>query len=70
MQPSPRHAVAESHFRQLIDTADLPQPDEVESTPESLNFRWEEQKLVVALDLDGPMPTLGPPGRAPDAAPR
>jgi hypothetical protein len=58
MQPTPRHVQAESQFRRLIESNDLPQPDDVEYTHDSVYFRWDEQKLVVAVDLDDPAPTL------------
>jgi hypothetical protein len=57
MQPTPRHIQAEADFRRLIATDDLPEPDEVEYTRGSVYFRWEEQKLVVAVDLDDPAST-------------
>jgi hypothetical protein len=52
MQPTSLHLQAEAHFRRLIASNDLPEPDEVEYTRDSVYFRWEEQKLVVAVDLD------------------
>jgi hypothetical protein len=54
MQPTPRHVQAEADFRRLIASHDLPEPDEVEYTRDSVYFRWDEQKLVVAVDLDDP----------------
>jgi hypothetical protein len=46
------HIQAEADFRRLIASNDLPEPDEVEYTRDSVYFRWAEQKLVVAVDLD------------------
>ena len=54
MQPSPRHEAAEAGFRRMVETADLPPPDEVEYTPGSLTFLWHEPKLAVVVDLDDP----------------
>jgi hypothetical protein len=54
MQPTPRHRAAEFRFRQLIDTADLDQPDNVEYSRESLVFRWEAKKVAVIVELDDP----------------
>ena len=54
MQPSPRHRAAESQFRQLLDSADLSQPDDVTYRRESLLFRWHTPKLAVIVDLDDP----------------
>jgi hypothetical protein len=52
MQPTSMHIQAEADFRRLIASNDLPEPDEVEYTRDSVYFRWAEQKLVVAVDLD------------------
>lgn len=57
MHPTARHIQAEADFRRLIANHDLPEPDEVEYTRDSVYFRWDEQKLVVAVDLDDPAPT-------------
>jgi hypothetical protein len=56
MRPTPIHLQAEADFRRLIARHDLPEPDEVEYTHGSVYFRWDEQKLVVAVDLDDPAP--------------
>jgi hypothetical protein len=45
---------AESNFRRLIASNDLPEPDEVEYTRGSVYFLWNEPKLAVAVDLDDP----------------
>lgn len=55
MQPSPRHRAAESHFRQLLRSQELPEPDRVEYDPGELTFFWEESKLAVVVEL-GDMP--------------
>jgi hypothetical protein len=57
MQPTPRHIQAEADFRGMIASHDLPEPDEVEYARGSVYFRWDAQKLVVAVDLDDPAPT-------------
>jgi len=54
MQRTPRHQAAEARFRHLVSAADLEQPDGVEYTIGSVYFRWDEAKLVVAVDLDDP----------------
>jgi hypothetical protein len=67
MQPTPRHRQAEADFRRMIASNDLPEPDEVEYTYGSVYFRYDEQKLVVAVDLDDParqVPLAGCCGRS------
>lgn len=59
MQPSPRHREAESQFRQLISSAELAQPDDVEYTRESVVFRWRGPQVAVVVDLDDPDAGLG-----------
>lgn len=44
----------------MIASNELPEPDEVEYTQGSVYFRWNEQKLVVAVDLDDPAPLAAP----------
>ena len=56
MELSSRHRAAESQFRQLINGADLAQPDDVTYARESLTFRWHEAKLAVIVDLEEPEP--------------
>jgi hypothetical protein len=52
---------AEADFRRLIDSNDLPEPDEVEYTRGSVYFLWNETKLAVAVELDDPAPTPSRP---------
>jgi len=54
MQPSARHQTAEIHFRELITSAGLEQPDGVDYEPDSLVFRWSGPKVAVVVDLDSP----------------
>ena len=54
MQPTPRHQAVEARFRRVLGNADLEQPDGVEYTTASVYFRWDEAKVVVAVDLDDP----------------
>jgi hypothetical protein len=53
---------AEGDFRRLIESNDLPEPDEVEYTRGSVYFLWNEPKLAVAVELGDPAPY---PGDAP-----
>ena len=52
MKPSPRHREAETRFRQLLHTQELPEPDRVEYEQEELTFFWEERKVAVIVELD------------------
>ena len=52
MQPSPRHLAAESRLRRLLTDSDLPQPDDVEYTRESVICLWQGPKVAVFIDLD------------------
>jgi hypothetical protein len=42
---------AERSMRELLDGADLPQPDDVEYGEESVVLFWHEAKLVVQIDV-------------------
>ena len=55
MQPSPRHRAAESRLRRLLTDSELPQPDDVEYTRESVIFLWQEPKVAVFIDFDDPL---------------
>jgi len=46
--------MVEAEFRQLVRSAQLDQPDDVEFTCESVVFRWHGPKVQVVLDLDEP----------------
>jgi hypothetical protein len=52
MSATPRHEDVEAGFRALLDSADLPEPDDVGYEPDGVVFRWHEQKLVVFVDFD------------------
>ncbi len=47
-----RHQAAESRFRELVRSADLDQPDDVEYRLDSLLFLWRGPKLAVVVELD------------------
>ena len=55
MHPSPRHRAAESRLRRLLTDSELPQPDDVEYTRESVIFLWQGPKVAVFIDLDDPL---------------
>ena len=42
---------AERKMRELLTSEGLPQPDDVEYGEAEVVFRWEEQKLAVAIDV-------------------
>ena len=46
------HQEVESRFRALLESADLPAPDEVGHEPDGVVFIWHENKLVVFVDFD------------------
>ena len=54
MSYTPRHKEAEARFRELLESADLPGPDEVEYEPDSVVFYWHEPKVAVFVDFDDP----------------
>jgi hypothetical protein len=54
MQPTPRHEAAEADFHRMLETADLPAPDEVEYRRASVVFLWKEPKVAVVVDLEDP----------------
>jgi hypothetical protein len=47
------HEAAERAMRELLPSAGLPPPDEVEYREASVVFLWHETKLAVVIDLDG-----------------
>jgi hypothetical protein len=49
-----RHRAIEARFRELVEEADLPAPDEVEYEHESVTFLWHGPKVAVAVDFDRP----------------
>jgi hypothetical protein len=51
MPITPEHRSAETRFRALLASADVPEPDAVEYEPGSVLFLWHEPKLAVFVDL-------------------
>jgi hypothetical protein len=51
MPITPEHRSAETRFRELLASADVPEPDAVEYEPGSVLFLWHEPKLAVFVDL-------------------
>ena len=47
---------AEHCLRSLLEENDLPQPDTVEYGYGTVWVRWNDQRLVVAIDVDEPPP--------------
>jgi hypothetical protein len=47
-----RHRETEARFRELLESADLPGPDEVGYEPDSVVFYWHEQKVAVFVDFE------------------
>jgi len=52
MSVTPRHRDAEARFRELLESADLPVPDEVGYEPDAVVFYWHEPKVAVFVDFD------------------
>ncbi|MGH2969776.1 MAG: hypothetical protein ACRDK0_12040 [Solirubrobacteraceae bacterium] len=52
-----KHREIEAHFRQLVDEAALPEPDDVEYEPDSVIFYWHQPKVAIFVDLDRRKPT-------------
>ena len=46
------HEELETRFRALLESADLPPPDDVSYEPDGVVFIWHENKLVVFVDFD------------------
>jgi hypothetical protein len=51
MAVTPQHRLAETRFRELLASADIPQPDTVEYEPAAVLFRWHARKLAVFVDF-------------------
>jgi hypothetical protein len=49
---TPRHETVEADLRALLDSNDLPPPDEVGYEPAAVVFYWNEPKLAVVVDFD------------------
>jgi hypothetical protein len=47
-----KHHEVEARFRELVASADMPPPDDVEYEPECLVFFWHAPKLAVVVDFD------------------
>ena len=54
MDTTTEHEAAERDMRELLEQAELPQPDEVEYRERSILMLWHETKLAVVIDLDDP----------------
>ena len=67
MRITRRHRNAEARFRQLLETAGVPPPDEVDYDPVSVVFLWHDRRLAVFVDLDDP--TRASPDRRPTSIP-
>jgi hypothetical protein len=52
MSCTPRHQEAEARFRELLQSAELPGPDEVGYEPDSVVFYWHDPKLAVFVDFE------------------
>ena len=52
MQKIDMRELCERRFRQLIKDYGLPEPDEVKLEPEAVLFLWDDQKLIVKVELD------------------
>ena len=52
MPDRPDHATVERTFRELLETQDMPQPDEVAHWRDCVVFGWRETKAIVVIDLD------------------
>ena len=52
MEATPSHQAAEAHFRQLVVSAGVDPPDDVEYRRDSLVFFWQGPKLAVVVELD------------------
>ena len=52
MPCTPRHDEAEARFRELLESAELPGPDEVGYEPDSVVFYWHEPRLAVFVDFE------------------
>lgn len=51
MATLPDFDAAEARFRSLLDREGFAQPDRVERTDTSLWFYWDEEKVVIQVDL-------------------
>ena len=58
--PTPEDA--ERRFRELLENADLRQPDEIRYEPaeDELVCFWEEEKVVIVIELSEPLPAMPP----------
>jgi hypothetical protein len=53
MPTPPTREDVERRFLGLVEDAALPAPDEIEHWEGEVAFFWNEQKLVVIVELDG-----------------
>jgi hypothetical protein len=54
MKITARHQEVEAGFRRLVEDYELTPPDRVVYEPEAVVFVWDESKLAVVVDFDGP----------------
>jgi len=47
-----RRIAAERRFRELLESAGLPSPDETIHAPDEILFLWTETKTPIVLELD------------------
>jgi hypothetical protein len=52
MSCTARHQEAEARFRELLESAELPGPDEVGYEPDSVVFYWHEPEVAVFVDFE------------------
>jgi hypothetical protein len=62
MATRPTHEEVEARFRALLESADLPAPDDVGYEPDSVVFYWHEPKLAVCVDFDDASDDVQPCG--------
>jgi hypothetical protein len=60
MAMTPRHEEVEERFRALLQSSDLPPPDDVGYEPDSVVFYWHDPKLAVCVDFDDPSDGVEP----------
>lgn len=62
MQITAKHREVEAGFRLLLAEHEIAPPDRVGYEPASVVFFFEEPKLAVVVDFDGPSDGFAPPG--------
>jgi hypothetical protein len=59
MQITAKHREVEAGFRLLLAENELAPPDRVAYEPEAVVFFWDDSKLAVVVDFDGPGENTG-----------